>query len=257
MEINNAIYEERGAEWWNDDAGFEFTSLRYCLNPVRYGYFKRHLQGAPAGGTVLDVGCGGGFLAEEFAKDGFAVTGIDPSGRSLEAARAHAGGTGLTICYRSGRGESLPFPDASFDIVCCCDVLEHVDDPARVLAEIARTLRPGGIFFFDTVNRTRASKLVLIKVWQDWDLGGFGVKNGHVWEKFITPAELRGWLATAGLAFGGITGLGASKNPAALLYGLWRIRRGHLRGAAVASTFAIRESGDLSVSYMGWASKSS
>jgi 2-polyprenyl-6-hydroxyphenyl methylase / 3-demethylubiquinone-9 3-methyltransferase len=112
MEVNNEIYETKGHGWWADDAAFGFSSLRLCLNPVRYGYFKRKvLQLQLPGKTVLDVGCGGGYLAEAFAEDGFMVTGVDPAARSIEAAQKHASEEGLTIDYRIGRGEALPFPD--------------------------------------------------------------------------------------------------------------------------------------------------
>ena len=114
----------------------------------------------------MDVGCGGGFLAEEFAKDGFAVTGIDPADRSIEAARKHAADNNLEIDYRAGKEEALPFSDGSFDIVACCDVLEHVDDFSLVISEVARTLKAGGVFCFDTVNRTWLSNLVAIKLFK-------------------------------------------------------------------------------------------
>jgi len=97
-----------------------------------------------------------------FAADGFQVTGLDPAASSSRAARRHAAETGLQIRYEVGRGKSLPFGDIDFDIVCCCDVLEHVDDVGQVLREAARTLKPGGLFLYDTVNRTFLSKLVLI-----------------------------------------------------------------------------------------------
>ena len=116
MQINNDIYQTYGHDWWAEDAAFDIYSLRYCMNPVRYGYFKRKLQELRLPGkTVLDVGCGGGFLAEEFARDGFAVTGIDPADRSLEAARKHSTDNNLEIDYRAGKGEALPFSDSSFD----------------------------------------------------------------------------------------------------------------------------------------------
>ena len=129
MEVNNEIYETLGHLWWSEDAGFELTSLRFCMNPVRYGYFQRILgELAIAGRAVLDIGCGGGYLAEAFAADGFQVTGLDPAVNSIRTAQRHAAETGLQIRYEVGRGESLPFADETFDIVCCCDVLEHVDD---------------------------------------------------------------------------------------------------------------------------------
>ncbi len=109
--VNNEIYEIYGDTWWNDDAEFGLSSLRYCVNPVRYAYFKRILQQLQISGkTVLDVGCGGGFLAEEFAGDGFRVVGIDPSAKSVAAARRHAAQNGLDIRYVAGRGNRCRFP---------------------------------------------------------------------------------------------------------------------------------------------------
>jgi 2-polyprenyl-6-hydroxyphenyl methylase / 3-demethylubiquinone-9 3-methyltransferase len=254
VEVNNAMYETLGHMWWSEDAGFELTSLRFCMNPVRYGYFRRILgELAISGGAVLDIGCGGGYLSESFARDGFRVTGLDPASNSIAAARRHAAETGLAIRYEVGRGEALPYGDAEFDIVCCCDVLEHVDDVGQVLREAARTLGPGGLFLYDTINRTFLSKLVLIKIWQDWNLGGFAEPNAHIWEKFLEPGELAQSMGDAGMAPGGQRGIATVKHPAAILYGLWKMRRRPVRGAAVAATFAMRETGDLSVSYMGWA----
>jgi 2-polyprenyl-6-hydroxyphenyl methylase/3-demethylubiquinone-9 3-methyltransferase len=256
MEVNNAIYQTLGHLWWSEDASFELTSLRFCMNPVRYEYFRRILgQLAIGGRAVLDIGCGGGYLAEAFAADGFQVTGVDPAANSIAAARRHAAETGLQIQYEVGRGEYLPFGDETFDIVCCCDVLEHVDDVGQVVREAARTLKPGGVFFYDTVNRTLRSKLVLIKVWQDWNFGGFAAPNMHVWRKFLKPVELTAHLRALGLAPGGVRGITAVKNPVAVLYGLWKIRKSKTRGAAVADAFALRETDDLGLSYMGWARK--
>ena len=93
-------------------------------------------------------------LAEQFAELGCQVTGIDPSEPSLTTARKHAELMGLNIAYQVGTGEHIPFADASFDIVTCCDVLEHVNDVTRVLPEISRVLVADGIFFYDTINRT-------------------------------------------------------------------------------------------------------
>ena len=155
MKVNNEIYETQGHGWWVDDAGFGFSSLRLCLNPVRYGYFKRKMsQMNLSVTTVLDVGCGGGYLAEAFARDGFIVAGVDPAASSIEAARKHACETGLNVDYRVGRSETLPFSDGCFDAVACCDVLEHVDDLDKSVSEVGRVLRPGGVFFYETVNRT-------------------------------------------------------------------------------------------------------
>jgi 2-polyprenyl-6-hydroxyphenyl methylase / 3-demethylubiquinone-9 3-methyltransferase len=256
MEVNNRIYDGLGHLWWDNQAGFDITSLRFCVNPVRYGYFKRQMQTlAVPGKAVLDVGCGGGFLTESFARSGYDVAGIDPSANSIAAAREHAAVSRLAIDYRVASGECLPFAGSSFDIVSCCDVLEHVRDPNRVIGEISRTLKPGGVFLYDTVNRTLRSWLVLIKLWQDWHIAGFSAPDAHVWRKFIKPGELAAMLRQAQLSPRGQQGIGPGRSPAALLYTLWQIRSGRLRGPEIAKRFMLRESDDLSVSYMGWALK--
>ena len=153
--LDNALYDRLADSWW-DESGL-LHSLT-ALNPARFGYMRRvlveELRISPLGLRVLDIGCGGGLLAEEFARLGCVVTGVDPSAESLAAAREHAMSQGLAIRYQCARGEALPFADASFDAAFCCDVLEHVDDLSRVIAETARVLRPRGIYLFDTINRT-------------------------------------------------------------------------------------------------------
>jgi 2-polyprenyl-6-hydroxyphenyl methylase/3-demethylubiquinone-9 3-methyltransferase len=256
VSVNNAIYEKYGDRWWDEDATFDFTSLRYCVNPVRHGYFTRAMrQNPPPGRRLLDVGCGGGFLAESFARDGFQVTGIDPSGRSIRAAADHSASAGLAIDYRVGRGEALPFPSGAFDVVACCDVLEHVDDVGQVLGEVARTLTDGGVFLFDTVNRTWRSRFALITVWQDWGIGGLRERDVHVWENFVTPAELSRQLGACGLVVLGMRGMSPRRNPLALAWAFRQIRRGRLRTDALAPALGFRESADLGVSYMGLARK--
>jgi len=253
MEINNTIYETVGHDWWADDAGFEITSLRYCLNPVRYGYFKRVLNAMDVhSGALLDIGCGGGLLSEEFAKDGFRVAGVDPSSKSINAAREHAAMSNLDIDYRVGCGEALLFADNSFDVVACCDVLEHVDDLNLVIHEVSRVLRNGGVFLFDTVNRTFRNKIVLIKICQDWILG---LPNAHVWEKFIKPRELVESLEASSIEVREMRGIGPQRNLVVLLFGLLNVYTGQLRGRKVAEIFGMRETNDLSMSYMGWALK--
>ncbi|RKH85519.1 3-demethylubiquinone-9 3-O-methyltransferase, partial [Corallococcus praedator] len=156
--------------------------------PARMGYFNRILREQYVdlrNTTLLDVGCGGGILAEAFAELGMRVTGIDPSASSVETARRHAPQQKLTIDYWIGSGESLPFADASFDCVSCCDVLEHVQDVDAVLAEISRVLKPGGLFLYDTINRTWLSWLFLIKIAQDWKRWAFMEPNQHVYGRFI------------------------------------------------------------------------
>jgi 2-polyprenyl-6-hydroxyphenyl methylase/3-demethylubiquinone-9 3-methyltransferase len=120
------------------------------LNPGRFAYLDGVLG---ARGLhyrdlkVFDLGCGGGLMSEAYARRGARVTGVDPSSASLEVARSHAHESGLSIRYARGCGEAIPFPNASFDLVSCCDVLEHVDDLDTASRQIARVLRPGGLFF--------------------------------------------------------------------------------------------------------------
>ncbi|MHC1726020.1 MAG: bifunctional 2-polyprenyl-6-hydroxyphenol methylase/3-demethylubiquinol 3-O-methyltransferase UbiG [Syntrophobacteraceae bacterium] len=258
MQINNDVYQTYGHAWWAEDAGFDIFSLRYCMNPVRYGYFKRRLLELQLPGKrVLDLGCGGGFLAEEFARDGFAVTGIDPADRSLEAARKHAADNNLEIDYREGKGEALPFSDGSFDIVACCDVLEHVDDLSLVIREAARALKAGGVFCYDTVNRTWFSKIALIKISQDWGFTSWTQPNVHIWEKFIKPAELIAVMSRCGLVNQELRGISSRKNPLALLASLRALKKGRLSNQEIAAAFALCETEDLRVSYMGYAIRSS
>src|SRR5512140_3469949 len=114
--VNNDVYRSLGHAWWDDDVG-EFSTLRFWINPVRFGYFKRVIERDPAIACgrrrLLDVGCGGGLLAEEFARLGFDVTGIDPAPETVNTAREHATSSGLAIEYHTGAGEHLSFQDES------------------------------------------------------------------------------------------------------------------------------------------------
>ncbi len=233
--------------------------LRTMLNPGRFGYFRRVLTERlgidPAGKAALDVSCGGGLLAEEFARLGCAVTGVDPSAPSLATARAHAARSGLTIGYCAGVGEDLPFADARFDIVYCCDVLEHVDDPDRVIAEIARVLKPGGVFLYDTINRTLLSKVLLITVAQDWPATRVAPPGLHDWRRFIRPAELRRIMAWHGLEGREAVGLRPRASPFAMLRELRRFKRGEISPGELGRRLATARGPSLSISYMGYALK--
>ena len=206
MPIDNEVYDRLGAGWWDEDN--PLNMLHGSCTPGRMGYFREILdRRGVVGGRALDVGCGAGFIAEELADAGFAVTGIDPSRVAIEAARAHAGQRGLDIEYLVGAGEELPFPDAAFDLVSCCDVLEHVRDLDRVIAETARVLRPGGLYLFDTINRTRRSRLLAIKAMQEWRLTRIMDTAIHEWSMFIRPDELRAILDRHGMDVVEVAGL--------------------------------------------------
>ena len=177
--------------------------LRTMLNPVRFGLFHTVLTDEgridPRGRTALDVGCGGGLLAEECARLGLLVTGIDPSTRSVLTAQEHAAQSDLTINYLAGVGEMLPFAEASYDVVFCCDVLEHLESPTRVIAESSRVLKPNGFFLYDTINRTLRSKIAVIWLFQQWHRTSCAPPDLHDWNKFIKPGELRKMMAQNGL----------------------------------------------------------
>lgn len=205
--------------------------------------------------TALEVGCGGGILCEQIARMGFATTGVDPSPAALATADAHARKQSLEIQYVPGQGESLPFAIGTFDAVFCCDVLEHVSDLDRTIAEISRVLKPGGYFFYDTINRTPVSKLVAIKVWQDWKAFAFMPENLHVWEMFIKPRELHAHFSNHGLANGDIVGLAPAVNPLVMLYYLNQRVKGRIGMREMGNKIKLKESRDKSMLYAGWAIK--
>lgn len=257
MPVDNTVYDRMANSWWEEGG---FLHVLAALNPARFGYMRRvlteELHLAPAGLRALDVGCGGGLLAEEFARLGCTVVGIDPSEESLAAARKHAVGQGLAIEYRCATGEALPFADASFDIAYCCDVLEHVTDLGQVIAETARVLKPGGTYLFDTINRTPQSRLIMINLLQEWRWTAMMPPRLHDWRMFIRPAELRQALEQHGLVPGGLTGLKPRANPLRVVRALRRLKRGLLTYAAAIREMDVGESSDTSVSYIGYARKS-
>jgi 2-polyprenyl-6-hydroxyphenyl methylase / 3-demethylubiquinone-9 3-methyltransferase len=254
--VDNALYDRLADSWW-DESGL-LNSLT-ALNPARFGYIRRvlveELRVNPAGLRVLDIGCGGGLLAEEFARLGCEVTGVDPSEESLTAARRHATSQGLTIQYHCAAGEALPFADASFDAAYCCDVLEHVADLSRVIAETVRVLRPRGTYFFDTINRTFLSRLIMIKLLQEWRWSALMPPRLHEWQMFIRPDELRRELTRHGLVVRGMTGLRPRAGLLRQLKALLRRKRGIISYAAAFREMNIAESPDLSLSYIGFARK--
>jgi len=149
---------------------------------------------------ILEVGCGGGLICEELGQRKATMVGIDPSPGALETARKHAEQAGLSqrIHYQQASAESLPFADGSFSAIVCFDVLEHVRNLKATIAEIARVLAPGGIFVFDTINRTFLARAVLIWYGEHFPSGGL-TPGIHNYRDFIKPEELRAIITTSGL----------------------------------------------------------
>ena len=145
-------------------------------------------------------------MAEALDDLGATVTGIDPAKEAIEAARIHARQGGRSIRYDVGIGEALPYDDAAFDAVVCVDVLEHVQDLGQVVREVARVLKPGGMFLFDTINRNPIAKFATITMAEN--VLKLLPKGTHDPDMFIKPAELTQQLTSAGFTVGPMTGLG-------------------------------------------------
>ena len=189
-----AKFDAIASRWW--DPGGEFRPL-HEINPLRLDYIDQRV--APAGKRVLDIGCGGGLLAEGMAGRGAKVTGIDLSEGALKVAKLHLKESGLQVDYRLVSAEALAaeMPGA-FDAVTCVEMLEHVPDPASVIRACATLLRPGGQVVFSTLNRNPKSFALAI-------LGGEYLlrlipAGTHEYAKFIRPSELDAWARAAGLA---------------------------------------------------------
>jgi 2-polyprenyl-6-hydroxyphenyl methylase/3-demethylubiquinone-9 3-methyltransferase len=190
------------AEWWNPDGKF---AVLHKFNPVRLDYIREQVtarlridpnQREPFEGLhFLDIGCGGGLLSEPMARLGADVVAVDPSEKNIKTASVHAAEQGLDIDYRASTAEDLAAAGEQFDVILNMEVIEHVADPAQFAATCARMLKPGGLMFVATLNRTlKAFGLAIIGA--EYVLGWLP-KGTHQWEKFITPDELKSWLAAA------------------------------------------------------------
>jgi 2-polyprenyl-6-hydroxyphenyl methylase/3-demethylubiquinone-9 3-methyltransferase len=192
------------AEWW--DPNGKFRPL-HQIGPPRLSFirnaaithFGRDAAGLRplAGLTVLDVGCGGGLVSEPLCRMGAKVTGIDPSERNIAIAKSHAEPQHFAIDYRPVRVEDLVAAGEQFDIVACLEVVEHVPDPGKFMAECAALVRPGGLAIFSTLNRTFKSWALAI-VGAEYVLGWLP-RGTHQWDRFITPDEMTRYSTAAGL----------------------------------------------------------
>ena len=207
-----AHFARLAAEWWDPKGS---SAMLHRLNPVRLAFLReaidRHWGCDPdhlkplAGRPALDVGCGAGLLAEPLARLGAEVTGVDAAEETVAAARGHAAGAGLAIDYRQGELAELGL--GTFDLVTAMEVVEHVADKAAFVTQLSGHLAPDGLLVLSTPNRTPQSRLLMIGL---AEAVGAIPRGTHEWDDFVTPEELEGLLAEAGLATGPAKGIAFS-----------------------------------------------
>ncbi|WP_312438530.1 bifunctional 2-polyprenyl-6-hydroxyphenol methylase/3-demethylubiquinol 3-O-methyltransferase UbiG [Janthinobacterium sp.] len=205
-------FSELAHRWW--DPTSEFRPL-HEINPLRLEWINAKVP--LAGKRVIDIGCGGGILAESMARKGASVTGIDLSEKALKVADLHSLESGVNVRYKLIAAETMAAEEAGqYDVVTCMEMLEHVPDPAAIVKACATLVKPGGHIFLSTLNRNPKAYLFAI-------LGAEYVlrllpKGTHDYDKFITPAELSQFLRSAGLDLNSMRGMGY--NPLTKIYSL-------------------------------------
>jgi 2-polyprenyl-6-hydroxyphenyl methylase/3-demethylubiquinone-9 3-methyltransferase len=198
--------------WWDPQG--EFRPL-HDINPLRLAWIDRHA--ALAGKDVLDVGCGGGILAEAMARLGARVTGIDLSEKALRVAQLHLQKENLSVKYDSAAVEEFAaLHPGAFDVVTCMELLEHVPEPQSMVAACARLVRPGGHVFFSTINRNPKAYLFAV-IGAEYVLGLLP-KGTHDYQRFIKPSELARWSRASGLDLEELVGM--TYNPVTRVYRL-------------------------------------
>ena len=198
-------FSELAHKWW--DKTSEFKPL-HDINPLRLNYIDSAVS--LKGKIVLDVGCGGGILSESMAEKGATVTGIDLGEKALKVAQLHSLDSGVTVDYQFISVEELAEKQpASFDMVTCLEMLEHVPNPASVVAACAKLVKPGGHVFFSTINRNPKAYLFAV-IGAEYVLNMLP-RGTHDYAKFIKPSELARYMRPAGLSL--VAQIGMSYNP--------------------------------------------
>ena len=211
MNVDQAEIDKFSAlahRWWDPEG--EFRPL-HEINPLRLEWIAGHA--ALEGAAVLDVGCGGGILTEAMARRGAKVKGVDLSEKALRVAELHLKESQLEVLYEKAEVEQL---SGEFDVVTCMELLEHVPEPASMVAACARLVRPGGRVFFSTINRNPKSYLFAV-VGAEYVLGLLP-KGTHDYQRFIKPSELLRWTRDAGLRT--VEMIGMTYNPITRRYRL-------------------------------------
>jgi 2-polyprenyl-6-hydroxyphenyl methylase/3-demethylubiquinone-9 3-methyltransferase len=196
-----AKFEALASRWW--DRSGDFRPL-HEINPLRANYIDQHSP--VAGLRLVDVGCGGGILAEAMAQRGATVTGIDMGEAPLSVAKLHQVESGVDVTYLQTTAEQLAENEAgAFDVVCCLEMLEHVPDPGSVISACAAMAKNGGSLYFSTINRNpKAFVFAIVGAEHILKLLPAGT---HDYDKFIKPSEMAAWIRDAGLVVEGMTGL--------------------------------------------------
>ena len=230
------------SDWWDED-GFAF-GLHELLNPVRIPYFNEMLP--PEAESILDDGCGGGYVAAGLASRAVSVVGLDVSLAAVSAAGASVRGA----AFLAGDAHRLPFADEVFDAVILSEVLEHLDRPEVVMAEAARVLKPGGSLLVTGPNRTLVSRIVLIWFAQEWPTRVLP-RGLHEYRKFLRPAELHQLGGRLGLNPVDLTGLGMSLGGVlSSVKALISLKRRSITYGQAAERVEVVRSRFISVAYM-------
>jgi len=242
--VNNGFYDDLGEKWFT--AQDDPVALLRAEGKIKQIWIlemlRRHARDTARQGRFLDIGCGGGFLAEALAAQGHTVFGMDLSLATLQwAQRKNTSPAG----WIRGDALVLPFPDASLDAVAAMDFLEHVEYPDRAITEASRVLKPGGLFFFHTFNRNFLSWLIVIKG-LEWFVRNTP-KHMHVLRLFITPLEMDGYCRAAGLEPLAWSGLGPRWRRRAF----WRL----LATGVVPEDFEFQLTSSKLLGYLGLARK--
>lgn len=244
--INNEIYNQYGDRWYtaqNDPIALLRAESRlrnpWVVEQIRKKFPERKAEDI----HVLDIGCGGGFLTNHLAKEGYIAFGIDAARDALECADRHD--ETQSIKYIVGDAYNLPFSDACFEVVCAMDFLEHVEDPDRIVEEAARVLAPGGIFLYYTFNRNLLANLIVIKG-VEWFVKNTP-KDMHVLKFFLKPEEVTTLCEKYGLKLEGMRGM----HPKFFSKPFWNM----LKTGTVSDDFEFEFTESTTISFLGCASK--
>ncbi|MBE9503481.1 MAG: bifunctional 2-polyprenyl-6-hydroxyphenol methylase/3-demethylubiquinol 3-O-methyltransferase UbiG [Proteobacteria bacterium] len=192
-------FNQMGSDWWNPKG--KMAAL-HMINEIRFQYFEK-IIGKPKGKKILDIGCGGGLLSEEFAKRGAHVTGVDLSPVAIEAAKKHARENDLNIDYRNCALTEIK--DNNFDVVVCAEMLEHVEDLQQIIIDSTIRLKSGGHYLFETINKTASAWF--LSIFMAENVLNFVGKGTHNYDRFVKPSHLVSLLSTNGVSVREVKGM--------------------------------------------------